>query len=285
VPRQQPDNDWTRIIHPRRGWFDINWRELFRYRDLVYLFVQRNFVALYKQTILGPLWFLLQPLFSTIVFTVIFGNIAQISTDGLPRMLFYMAGVVTWNFFSGCLQQTSNTFIANAGLFGKVYFPRLTVPLSLVITSLLQFLIQFGLFLAFWAYFYIQGAPLHPKGWLLFTPVLLAQMAALGLGMGLIVSSLTTRYRDLSFLITFGIQLWMYATPVVYPLSVVPARWQWLMALNPMTAIVETFRYSFLGAGTIRPVYLGLSASVTLVLLALGVLLFGLAEKTFMDTV
>lgn len=283
---EKESNDyWTRIIRPQRGWFDIDWVELFRYRDLVFLFVRRNFVSLYKQTILGPLWFLLQPLFSTIVFTVVFGNIAQISTDGLPRMLFYMAGVVTWNYFSGCLQQTSNTFIANAGIFGKVYFPRLTVPLSLVITSLLQFLIQFGLFLAFLGYFYLRGASLRPNAWLLFTPVLLAQMAALGLGVGIIVSSLTTRYRDLSFLIGFGVQLWMYATPVVYPLSAVPVRWQWLLALNPMTAIVETFRHGFLGGGTLRPAFLGLSAGITLLLLFVGLLLFGRAEKTFMDTV
>ncbi|MFH0786368.1 MAG: ABC transporter permease [Pseudomonadota bacterium] len=238
---------WTKIIQPRSGWFDLHLKELWRYRDLIVLFVRRNFVTVHKQTILGPLWYLIQPLFSTLVFTVIFGNIAKLPTDGLPPMLFYMSGIVTWNYFSGCLNQTSNTFVANAGIFGKVYFPRLTVPISVVTTNLLQFAIQFGLFLGFLFYFYFKGSSIHPHWWIFFTPLLILQMACLGLGLGIIVSSLTTKYRDLTYLVAFGVQLWMYATPIVYPISLVPSRYQWLLALNPMTAIVETFRFAFLG--------------------------------------
>jgi lipopolysaccharide transport system permease protein len=283
--RDNENTYWTKIIQPDSGWFDLHLRELWRYRDLVTLFVRRNFVSVYKQTILGPLWYLLQPIFSTLVFTVIFGNIAKLPTDGLPHMVFYMSGIVTWNYFTGCLTQTSHTFVSNAGIFGKVYFPRLTVPISVVITNLLQFAIQFGLFLGFFFYFYFRGASIHPNWWIFFMPLLILQMACLGLGLGIIVSSLTTKYRDLTYLVAFGVQLWMYATPIVYPISLVPSRYQWLLALNPMSATVEVFRYAFLGAGSIRPYHIGMSAATTFFCLAVGVIIFSRVEKTFMDTV
>lgn len=279
------DSDWTMVIRSRKGWFDIDVSEIWRYRDLILLFVRRDFVAYYKQTILGPLWFLLQPLLSTIVFTVIFSRIANIPTDGLPPFLFYMAGIVPWTYFASCLTQTSSTFIANAGIFGKVYFPRIVVPISVVITNLLTFAIQFALFLVFLLYFYLQGATIQPNVWILLVPLLLVQMAALGLGMGILISSLTTRYRDLAFALGFGVQLWMYATPIVYPLSQIPAQWQWVFALNPMTAVIETFRYAFLGSGAIQPWVLGVSLSMTILILAIGIVLFSRVEKTFMDTI
>ena len=277
--------NWTMVISNRSGWLDTNLRELWRYRDLIFLFVRRDFVAIYKQTILGPIWFLLQPLFSTIVFTVVFGKIANIPTDGLPQPLFYMAGIVAWNYFSNCLSATSNTFITNASIFGKVYFPRLAVPVSVVITYLMTFVIQFTVFLCFLLFFYLKGATLKPNLFILLTPYLIIQMGILGLGFGILVSSLTTKYRDLTFLVGFGIQLWMYASPIVYPLSQIPKRWQWVMALNPMVAIVETFRYAFLGAGVMKPLFLGISLAVTLAVLSVGITLFRRIEKTFMDTV
>jgi len=279
------DSEWTMEIRPQKGWFDIDVSEIWRYRDLILLFVKRDFVAYYKQTILGPLWFLLQPLLSTIVFTIIFSNIANISTDGLPPFLFYMAGVVPWTYFSGCLTQTSNTFITNAAIFGKVYFPRIAVPISVIITNLLTFTIQFGLFLLFLIYFYLNGSAIQPNIWTVLIPLLMVQMAALGLGMGILISSLTTKYRDLTFALGFGIQLWMYATPIVYPLSQIPVQWQWAFALNPMTAIIETFRYAFLGSGAIQPWLLGVSMGMTILILALGILLFNRVERTFMDTI
>ena len=279
------DSEWTSIIRARRGWFDINYSELWSYRDLILLFVRRDFVAFYKQTILGPLWFLIQPLFTTLVFTVIFGKVAQISTDGLPQILFYMAGITVWNYFANCLTQTSNTFVTNAGIFGKVYFPRLTVPISVVITNLITFAIQFGLFLVFLLYFYVGGSSIQPNLWILLTPLLLIQMATLGLGIGIVVSSLTTKYRDLTFAVGFGVQLFMYATPIVYPLSQIPAKWHWLVALNPMVSIVECFRYAFLGAGSIYPWMACVSIGITIMILIIGILLFSKVERTFMDTV
>jgi lipopolysaccharide transport system permease protein len=276
---------WTAIIKPVAGWFDIHLAELWRYRDLIMLFVRRDFVAIYKQTILGPLWFLLQPLFTTIVFTVIFGKIARIPTDGLPQVLFYLSGVVTWNYFANCLNKTSDTFVANAGIFGKVWFPRLSVPISIVISNLITFAIQFILFLGFWVYFLLSGSTIDPQPLILILPLLILQMAALGLGCGIIVSSLTTKYRDLTQLVGFGVQLWMFATPVVYPISRIPARFQWIIALNPMAPIIELFRYSFLGAGTIIPWQIGLSIGNTLIILFIGIILFSRVEKSFMDTV
>lgn len=277
--------NWTNIIRPVSGWANINLTELWRYRDLIALFVRRDFTATYKQTILGPLWFLIQPLFSTLVFTVIFGRIAKIPTDGMPPMLFYMAGIVAWNYFSSCMTNTANTFVSNANIFGKVYFPRLTVPVSVVIVNLATFAIQFVLFLCFLAYFMLRGTPIHPSPWMLLMPILLVQMGILGLGIGIIVSSLTTKYRDLTFVIGFGTQLWMYATPIVYPISQIPDKWQWLYALNPMAAVVETFRFAFLGAGSINTSALLASIFMTLILFCVGIVLFSRIEKTFMDTV
>ncbi len=273
------------VIRSRSGWLDIDLKEVWRYRDLILLFVRRDFVTIYKQTILGPAWFLVQPLFSTLVFTVVFGKIAKIPTDGLPAPLFYMSAIVAWNYFANCLTATSNTLVANAGIFGKVYFPRLTVPLSVVITNLLTFFIQFGVFLCLLLFFCLRGAAVRPNTFILLVPFLILQMGVLGLGFGILVSSLTTKYRDLTFFVSFGVQLWMYATPIVYPLSQIPERWQWLYALNPMAAVIGVFRYAFLGAGSVRLLHLGMSLAVTVVVLILSLILFRRVEKTFMDTV
>jgi lipopolysaccharide transport system permease protein len=279
------ENEWDMIIKPKTGWFDIDLTELWRYRDLIGMFVKRDFVTLHKQTILGPLWFIIQPLFTTLVFTIIFSKVAKIPTDNLPPFLFYLSGNVAWSYFATCLGRTSDTFNSNAGIFGKVYFPRLTVPLSVIISALLQFGIQFFLFLGFYFYFMIQGAPILPKLWIAALPILLLQMALLGLGMGILVSSMTTKYKDLRYAMGFVTQLWMYATPIVYPLSLVP---DWLRpwyVLNPMVSIVESFRYAFLGSGAIEWSYVATSWLVTLVILFAGIILFSRIEKTFMDTV
>ncbi len=281
----QDTQHWTSVIKPVSGWFDIHLTELWRYRDLIMLFVRRDFVSVYKQTILGPIWFLIQPLFTTLIFTVIFGKVAKISTDGLPQALFYMSGIVAWRYFADCLTKTSGTFVANAGIFGKVWFPRLAAPISVVISNLITFAIQFLLFMGFWIYFLIDGSTINPQLSILLLPLLILQMAALGLGFGIIVSSLTTKYRDLAHLVGFGTQLWMYATPIVYPTSQIPEKWQWVIALNPMAPIIEAFRYAFLGAGTVHPWQIGLSLGTTLLILTIGIILFSRIEKSFMDTV
>jgi lipopolysaccharide transport system permease protein len=279
------DQNWDMVIRPQRGWFDLRLGELWRYRDLIMLFVRRDFVAIYKQTILGPLWYLIQPVLTTITFTIVFGRFAGLPTDGLPQFIFYMAGTVIWSYFAESLRKTSETFISNAGLFGKVYFPRLAVPISILISSLIAFIIQFLLFLCFLAYFWITGSAVQPNIWVLITPFLLLLMAGLGLGFGIIISSLTTRYRDLRFLVSFGIQLWMYATPVIYPVSSIPERFQPILRANPITPILETFRYAYLGAGTVDPLDLVYSFGFTLLVLLLGIVLFNRVEQTFMDTV
>lgn len=284
-PDPVADNQWTTIIQSDRSWFDFNLKEIWAYRDLVLLFVRRDFVSIYKQTILGPIWFFIQPLLTTIVFTIVFGKIARIPTDGLPPALFYMAGIVSWNYFSACLSTTSKTFIDNANIFGKVYFPRLAVPIAVVLINILTFLIQFLLFLCFLAYFYFKGVPIKPSPFLILSPFLIIQMGLLGLGTGIIVSSLTTKYRDLTFLVGFGTQLWMYSTPVVYPMSQIPERWQWILALNPMAITVESFRYLYLGTGTINYSYMLVSVFLTVIILFIGLFLFNRVEKTFMDTV
>jgi lipopolysaccharide transport system permease protein len=280
------DENWSMIIQPQRNWWDLCLGELWRYKELVLLFVRRDFVSVYKQTILGPLWYLIQPLLTTITFTVIFGNIASLPTDGLPQFLFYMSGTVVWSYFADCLNKTSNTFVQNANLFGKVYFPRLAVPVSILISNLITFLIQFALFLVFVLYFLLSGAAIHFNGlWILLSPVLILMMAGLGLGFGIIVSSLTTKYRDLRFLVTFGVQLLMYATPVIYPVSSIPARFQWIIQANPMTPIIEAFRYAFLGTGTVDIYHLLYSFGVMLAVVFLGSIIFNRIERTFMDTV
>jgi lipopolysaccharide transport system permease protein len=279
------NNQWTTIIKPHYGWLSVNIKDIWRYRDLIFLFVRRDFIASYKQTILGPFWFLIQPLFTTIAFTVVFGRIANIPTDGLPGFLFYMAGTVTWNYFANCLTKTSDTFMANAGLFGKVYFPRLTVPISVVITNLFTYGIQLFMFLGFLLYFYLAGSAVRPNLWILITPFLILEMAFLGLGVGILISSMTTKYRDLSYAVSFGVSLWMYATPIVYPVSQIPERWLWIYVMNPMASIVETFRYAFLGAGQLNVYNLMISFAITMALLCVGIILFSRIEKTFMDTV
>ena len=276
---------YTTIIKPKTGWFDINLKELFQYKDLIIMFVKRDFKTLYKQTILGPLWIIINPLLTTIMFTIVFGNIANISTDGMPQIVFYMLGTTVWTYFSTCLTKTSTTFTGNAAIFGKVYFPRLVTPISTVISGLINFAVQFVMFLCFVTYYYISGAPIHPNLYILITPLLLLQLACLSLGFGVIISSLTTKYRDLAVLVTFGVQLWMYATPVVYPASQIGGKLKTLMMLNPVSPIVEAFRYAFLGSGSIPWTFLSISIVTTLVVLFIGVVLFSRVEKTFMDTV
>ncbi|MFQ7520782.1 MAG: ABC transporter permease [Clostridium sp.] len=279
------EENWTTIIKPKTGWFDINLKELVQYKDLIVMFVKRDFKTMYKQTILGPLWIIINPLMTTLMYTIVFGNIANISTDGMPQIVFYMLGTTVWTYFSSCLTKTSSTFTANAGIFGKVYFPRLVTPISTVISGLINFGVQFLMFLGFMAYFMIKGSPIEPNLWILITPLLLVQLAALALGFGIIISSMTTKYRDLAVLVTFGVQLWMYATPVVYPASQIGGKLKTLMMLNPVSPIVESFRYAFLGSGSIPWNYLGISVVTTLVVLFAGVVLFSRVEKTFMDTV
>ena len=279
------EENWTTIIKPKTGWFDINLKELIQYKDLIVMFVKRDFKTMYKQTILGPLWIIINPLLTTLMFTVVFGNIANIPTDGMPQIVFYMLGTTVWTYFSSCLTKTSSTFTGNAAIFGKVYFPRLVTPISTVISGLINFGVQFLMFLGFMAYFMIKGSPIEPNLWILITPLLLVQLAALALGFGIIISSMTTKYRDLAVLVTFGVQLWMYATPVVYPASQIGGKLKTLMMLNPVSPIVESFRYAFLGSGSIPWNYLGISVVTTLVVLFAGVVLFSRVEKTFMDTV
>lgn len=279
------NEEWTLILRPQRSWLDLRLGELWQYRDLILLFVWRDFVAYYKQTILGPLWYLIQPILTTVVFTVIFGNIAQLSTDGLPPFLFYLAGNTVWGYFAACVQNTANTFTGNASIFGKVYFPRLTIPISVVLSNMISFFIRFAVFLAFFGYYLIIGADIQPNWWILSLPLLVMLMAGIGLGVGIIVSSLTTKYRDLQQLVGFGVQLVMYATPVIYPISSIQKNWQWLLLINPMTPVIELFRYSFLGVSSLDPAYILYSLAFTVVILIVGVLVFNHVESTFMDTV
>lgn len=278
---------WDLVIHPKNGWFDLHLRDIWRYRDLLRMFVWRDFVAVYKQTILGPIWFFIQPLLTTATFTVIFSGVAKLSTDGLPPLLFYLAGTTPWNYFATCLTKTSTTFKDNAGLFGKVYFPRLITPLSVVISTLIQFVIQFATLGVVLLWYFWQGHQLRPDwlGIICGTPLLILMLGGLGLGFGVIISSITTKYRDFAFLVTFGVQLAMYATPVVYPLSIVPEKYRFWLELNPMAGIVEAFRAIYLGAGSFSWPLLSYSAGVTVAVLLLGVVVFNRVEKTFMDTV
>lgn len=283
---KQSTEHWDLVIGPQSSLLDLKLRDVWRYRDLLLLMVRRDFVAFYKQTILGPLWFFIQPLLTTLMYLLIFGRIAKLSTDGVPGIVFYLSGVTCWSYFSESLTKTSDTFITNANIIGKVYFPRLVIPLSIVLSNLIRFGIQLSLFLLVWAWYLLfTNSPLHPNAALFLLPLLVALLALLSLGLGIIFSSLTTKYRDLRFLLTFGIQLAMFATPVVYPLSMAPAKYKWLLAINPMTGIIETFRYAFLGSGHLSWTYLGYSAGATLLLLLGGVLIFNKVEKSFMDIV
>ena len=278
--------DWDIIIRPRDKWLDLKLRDVWRYRDLLLLFVQRDFVAQYKQTVLGPLWHFINPIFTTLTYTLIFGNIAKLSTDGTPQLVFYMSGVTIWNFFAQTLTGTGSTFLTNAGIFGKVYFPRLVSPLATVCSKMIQFGIQLLLLLIFVGYYratgYLPGMAWHN---LLYLPLIVLLMGGFGLGLGIILSSLTTKYRDLNVLIGFGINLFMYATPVIYPLSSIPAEYRVFLEWNPLSPLVEFFRYIFTGAGTFSPATLGYSTAMMALFLFIGLLIFNRVEKTFMDTV
>ena len=279
------NNKWDLIITSHRGWFEFHLREIWQYRDLLKIYIRRNIITQYKQTILGPLWIIIPPVLTTLVFTVIFGNIANISTDGLPKPLFYMAGIITWNYFSTVLTSTSNSLAGNAGIFGKVYFPRIMIPLATIISSLLRYFIQLILFIGFMGYFLIN----NPNSieiqfqllWLL--PVFIIIMGLQGLGFGLLFSALTAKYRDIRFLIGFGVRLLMYASPVIFPLSMVPEKYKWIILANPMSAVIESFRYIFLGVGQISSNAILYSISFTGTLLVLGLLIFNQTEKDFID--
>ena len=275
-------------IAPSNSLLDLKLREVWAYRDLLVLLVRRDFVSFYKQTILGPLWFFIQPLFTTIIFTFVFGNLAGISTDGLPKPLFYMAGITAWNYFADCLTKTSSVFKDNAAIFGKVYFPRLIMPLSIVVSNLVRFGVQLLLFFLFMAYYAFNGAHFEPTWAILLFPIVVILMALLGLGLGMIISAMTTKYRDLSFLISFGVQLLMYATTVIYPLSAAIEKYpkySWLIEFNPMTSLIETFRYGFLGNGAFSWTYLGYTSVLTFAILIVGIITFNKVEKNFVDTV
>ena len=284
-PATQDDVRWTRVIRPHRGLFSVPLAEIWAYRDLLMLLVRRDFVALYKQTVLGPIWFIIQPVLMTIVFTIVFGNIANIPTDGVPHTVFYLAGITMWTFFADAFTKTSETFIINANIFGKVYFPRVIVPLSVVLSGLLKFAVQFAILIAFVVYFTMTTEIVQPNWAVLLLPVLLLMMGTLGLSLGMIISALTTKYRDLRFLMQFGVQLLMYATPVIYPVSTLPETYRVYILANPITPIIETFRYAFVGRGDFDPMHLAYSGGVILVLLMLAAVIFNQVEKNFMDTV
>ncbi|MEO6347540.1 MAG: ABC transporter permease [Aquaticitalea sp.] len=277
---------YTLIIEPKSKLLDFNFKEIWRYRDLLLLFVRRDFVAVYKQTIFGPLWFFIQPILTTIMFMVVFGGIAKMSTDGLPKPVFYLSGIVLWNYFSTSLTVTSNTFVANKNVFGKVYFPRIITPLSIVISKLLTFGVQFTLFLlAFFYYYFFQDTTIEPNRMIFLVPALILLTAGLSLGLGLIITALTTKYRDFTFLLAFAIQLGMYATPIIYPASSTKGLVKYAIMANPMSSVIETFRYGFLGVGQFSWDALGYSCGVMVIMIILGVIIFNKVEKTFMDTV
>lgn len=286
IQPETEETDWDMIIRPKANLFDLNLKEVWKYRDLLVLFVKRDFVAQYKQTILGPLWHLIQPIFTTIMFLLVFGRIANIPTDGINPVLFYMSGITIWNYFSSCLNATSGTFVANAGIFGKVYFPRLVIPLSTVLSNIVRFGIQFLLLLVMMIFYSFKGFPIHFSITWLWIPVLLIMMAGLGLGLGIIISSMTTKYRDLTVLIGFGVQLLMYVTPIVYPLSFIKSKsyGKWI-EWNPLTPIVESWKYALFGHGSFDIGGLLYSAVFIIIVLFFGLLIFSKVEKTFMDTV
>jgi lipopolysaccharide transport system permease protein len=285
---EQTEEKWDLEIRPQNHLFELHLADVWRYRDLLGLLVRRDFVSFYKQTILGPLWFFIQPLFTTIIYTFVFGSLANISTDGLPQPLFYMAGITAWNYFSDCLTKTSTVFRDNAGIFGKVYFPRLIMPLSIVVSNLVRFGVQMLLFLLLMAIYYFNGAHFTVTPYIFLFPILVILMAFQGLGLGLIITALTTKYRDLAFLIGFGVQLLMYATTVIYPLSTAITKYPkyaWIIEYNPMTPIIEGFRLGFLGQGSFTWSSLGYVSLVTFGLTFIGLIIFNKVEKTFVDTV
>lgn len=278
--------NWTTVIKPRNKLFEIDLKEIWQYRDLLQMFIKRDIITQYKQTILGPTWFFIQPLMTTLMYMIIFGGIAGISTDGLPQPLFYLSGICMWNYFSECLNKTSNTFINNAGIFGKVYFPRLIVPLSIVISNLVRFGIQVILFVLVYLYYVLfTEVNVHPNIYILLLPVLVLMMAGMGFGFGVLISSLTTKYRDLTVLFTFIIQLWMYATPIIYPLSMMSEKKQLIMSINPITPIIESFKYASLGQGMFSWGALGYSFGFMCILVVVGVVMFNRVQRSYMDTV
>ena len=280
------NQDWDLTIEPQSSWFALNLREVWKYRDLLVLFVRRDFVASFKQTILGPLWHLIQPMLTTIMFLFVFSKVAKIPTDGIPPVLFYMSGISIWNYFSSCLLGTSNTFVANAGIFGKVYFPRLVIPLSTIASNLVKLGIQLALLMVVLVYYLFHGFTVHISWSMLLIPLIVLLMALLGLGLGIIFSSLTTKYRDFSVLLGFGMQLFMYATPIAYPMSYLQNKsYQWILKVNPLTSIVELFRYALFGSGVFTWQSILYSVLFTIVVLFLGIALFNRVEKTFIDTV
>ena len=284
------EQSFTTVITPKTGWFDINLKEVWDYRDLILLFVKRNFVSQYKQTILGPAWAFIQPFLTTIVFTLIFGNIAGLAPGGIPSFVFYFSGTIVWTYFSTCLSQTANTFVANAGTMGKVYYPRLVMPIATVLSQLISFAIQYLFLIVFLLYFVLTKQGVHPNYWIILTPVLLLQLGMLSLGFGIIISSVTTKYRDLAKLVGFGVQLWMYASPVAYDMYSIKAfapggKWHTLFMCNPVTSLINIFRYGYLGFGSIEWNFYWIGWVTTLILLSFGVILFSHVEKTFMDTV
>ena len=281
----EKNKTWLKIIKPKSGLLDIDYKELAQKKDLIFLFVRREFVAKYKQTILGPAWAIIQPLLTTVVFTLIFGHIAHISSNEVPSFIFYLAGTIIWGFFSNCFSHTANTFIENKEILGKVYFPRLVMPISAVLSQLISFVIQFAFMLCFIIYYLCMGVAVKPNIYMLMTPLLLLQMGILSLGFGIIVSALTTKYRDLAMLITFGVHLWQYASPVAYDTSIIPDRILGAYMLNPVTPIIIAFKYAYLGIGGIDWYYYGISWLTTFIVLLFGLLLFSRVEKTFMDTI
>jgi lipopolysaccharide transport system permease protein len=282
---ENKEENWDLVIKPRKGWFELNLNQIWHYRDLLMLFVRRDIVAFYKQTILGPLWYFIQPIATTVVFTFVFGNLAGLSTDGLPQPLFYLAGITAWSYFADCLTKTSTVFRDNQAIFGKVYFPRVISPLSIVISNLLRFAIQMSLYISMMVYFLLQGVNLS-VGWeIILFPVFVLFMAIQGLGLGMIITALTTKYRDLSYLVTFGVQLMMYATTVVYPLSSLSGKMYWVVALNPMTFVIEGIKKSTLGVGFLTPEAFAYTIIVSITILVTGLLIFNKVEKNFVDTI
>jgi lipopolysaccharide transport system permease protein len=275
----------TYKIGSGKSLLELNLKEVWQYRDLLQMLVKRDFVTFYKQTILGPLWFIIQPLFTTVIYIILFGNIAKLSTDGIPQILFYLSGITIWNYFSESLTKISTVFKDNTGMFGKVYFPRLIMPLSIVVSTWMKFIVQFGIFIIALLYHVAFKGSTHPNWWILLTPFLILLIAMFVLGIGMIFSSLTTKYKDLAFLLIFGIQLFMYVTPVVYPISALPDKYRFLVSVNPLAPIVECFRYAFLGAGSFNPLDLIWSTVIIAVTLVVGTLTFNRVEKNFMDTV
>lgn len=285
MKEQQRHDYWDLVIKGHTSLLDLKFGDLWRYRDLLFMFVKRDFISFYKQTIFGPLWFFIQPILTTIVFTFVFGNLAGLSTDGLPQFLFYLSGITAWNYFSDCITKTSTVFRDNANIFGKVYFPRLIMPLSIVTSNLVRFGVQLLMLVVMMGYYATIGADFHVTSAILFFPILVLIMALLGLGLGLIITAMTTKYRDLTFLVSFGVQLLMYGTTVIYPLSSAPEKYKWIIELNPMTGIIEAFRYGFLGKGEFTLWSVGYSAVFTIIVLFLGIIIFNKTEKTFVDTI